>query len=89
MNDTKNSLASIALDLNRVAIGINRGSEMMAKRFFQEALVRKSEISANEIPTYITNIIGKIDQNTNLDKQFAEDALMYSTILENFVVKNL
>lgn len=85
MNSTRNSLASLALDLNRVAIGINRGSEMMAKRFFQEALVRKSEIRKNEIPAYIRNIMAKIDKNISLDKQFAEEVLVYSILIENFV----
>jgi len=89
MNSTKNSLASLALDLNRVAIGINRGSELMARRFFQEALIRKSEIRVNEIPAYIRKIMTKIDKNKSLNKQFAEEALVYSILIENFVIKRL
>ena len=89
MNSRKNSLASLALDLNRVAIGINRGSELMARRFFQEALIRKSEIRVNEIPAYIRKIMTKIDKNKSLNKQFAEEALVYSILIENFVIKRL
>ncbi len=89
MNGTKNSLASLALDLNRVALGLNRGSEAMAERFFQEALVRKSEINTNKVPVYITKILAKIDQNINLNQAFAEEALVYSILLENFVTKRL
>ncbi len=87
MNDTKNSLASLALDLNRVAIGINRGSEIMAKRFFEEALVRKSEINTNKIPAYIRKIMTKINKNSSLNKEFAEKVLVYSILLENYVTK--
>lgn len=85
MNNTKNSLASLALDLNRVATGINRGSKLMAVRFYQEALTRKAEINTQEIPAYIANIMTKIDKNANLDEQFAEKALVYGILIENFV----
>ena len=85
----KISLSSLASDLYRVALGLNRGSKKMAERFFQEALVRKSEISTNEIPAYISNIMTKIDKNKSLDKEFAEKALVYSILIENFVTKRL
>lgn len=34
-------LSSLAMDLKRAAIGLNRGSNKMANRFFEEALKRK------------------------------------------------
>lgn len=89
MNSTKNSLASLAMDLNRVAIGINRGSETMAKRFFQEALARKSEIDTKGIPIYIRKIMKELDENKNLNNEFAEEILVYSILIENFVIKKL
>lgn len=89
MNKTRNSLASLALDLNRVALGLNRGSKKMARRFFQEALVRKSEVNTLEVPVYIKKVMSKIDSNRNLDNQFAEEALVYSILIENYVTKNL
>lgn len=82
-------MASLALDLNRVALGLNRGSKRMAERFFQEALVRKSEINTKDVPVYIKRIMTKIDRDINLDKQFAEEVLVYSTLIENYVTKNL
>lgn len=85
----KDSLASLAMDLNRVAIGINRGSEIMAKRFFQEALTRKSEISQDEIPVYIKKIMAKINENKSLNQEFAEEVLVYSILIENYVTKRL
>ncbi|MBI2315127.1 hypothetical protein HYU93_03695 [Candidatus Daviesbacteria bacterium] len=89
MNDIKNSLASLALDLSRVAIGLNRGSVKMADRFYQEALVRKAEIDSNKIPLYITNILAKINKDKSLNEKFAEEVLVYSTLIENFVTQKL
>lgn len=90
MNDTYHSLASLAMDLNRVAIGLHRDAKVMAKRFFQEALARKSEIDLDSVPTYIGNILIDLEKRKgNIDKQFADDALMYSILLENFTVKRL
>ncbi len=87
MNDTKASLASLALDLNRVAIGLHRGSNFMAQRFFQEALSRKSEINTKGIPNYIKNILSKLNKKQTLNEQFAEETLVYSILIENFIVK--
>lgn len=89
MSKLKDVLGSMALDLNRVAIGINRGSEIMAKRFFQEALARKSEISIKEIPAYLKKVMTEIDQNKKLNQEFAEEVLVYSILIENFVIKRL
>lgn len=89
MNNTKNNLASLALDLSRVALGLNRGSESMAKRFFQEALARKSEINVNKIPVYITKIMAKINKDIRLDKQFSEEVQVYSTLIENYVTRKM
>ena len=41
--DNKIILSSLAMDLKRAAIGYNRGSYIMADRFFEEALKRKKE----------------------------------------------
>lgn len=89
MNNIENSLSSLALDLNRVAMGLNRGSVKMADRFYQEALDRKAEIRNDQIPEYIRAIMLKIDENKKLDKKFAEEAMVYSILLENFVAQKL
>lgn len=89
MSELKNSLASLALDLNRVALGINRGSKIMAERFYQEALDRKSEINIYDVPEYIAKVIKKVGNKSNLDKIFAEKALVYSILIENFVTHKI
>lgn len=77
-------LGSIALDLKRVALGYYKGSPKTAEIFLKEAVKRKNEIKPDSIKPYLRNILGKIEGLTILDKQqAAEDALMYSTILQN------
>lgn len=85
MDKQKIILSSLAMDLNRVALGLHRGSETMAKRFFQEALQRKSELDLKSVPPYIRNILSQLDFG-KINKQFAEDALMYSILFQNYVV---
>lgn len=90
MSSLKVSLSSLSMDLNRVALGLHRDSKIMAERFFQEAVERKSEVDLNSVPLYIRKILVNLErQRGSLDKQFAEDALMYSILLENFTLKRL
>lgn len=89
MNQLKISIGSMALDLNRVAIGIHRGSDKVAERFFHEALQRKKEIKETDVPQYIVQILNKINANQNLNEDFAEKVMVYSILLENFAVKRL
>lgn len=88
MNDQKIIIESLAMDLKRVSIGLQRGSKNMAKRFFQEALIRKSEIDQRTVPSYIRNILSKLDAK-RIDEKFAEDALMYSILFQNFAQRKL
>jgi len=82
-------LGALALDLKRVAIGYFRGSNIMADRFYEEALKRREELDRKNLKPYLVNILNKLD---NLKKQqkirVAEDALLYSTILQNAAVSN-
>lgn len=89
MSNLKVSLSSLSMDLNRVALGLHRGSKAMAERFFKEALARKSEVDFTGLPPYIRDILSKLESKRNIDKSFAEDALMYSILLENFTLKRL
>lgn len=89
MSKIKNSLASLAMDLNRTALGLHRGSNLMAKRFYNEALLRKSEVDLKLVPFYIKKILIRINENNNLDNRSAEDILVDSILLENFVLKKL
>jgi ABC-type oligopeptide transport system ATPase subunit len=88
----KNNLAisSLAMDLKRVAIGYHRGSSKMANRFSEEALKRKEELELSQVKPYLRKFIKavpKILKQKDKEK-IAEDALMYSVILENYVVHN-
>ncbi|HEX7456667.1 MAG TPA: hypothetical protein VF303_04355 [Candidatus Nanoarchaeia archaeon] len=85
----KIAISSLAMDLKRVALGFYNGSEKTAQRFVQEALKRKEEIS--KPPLYLAKIINTLPQTLSQKdkKKLAEDALMYSTIFQNYVTKNL
>ena len=87
MND-KIVLESLALDLKRVALGLQRGSTIMAKKFTQSALERKKEARVNVV--YMKNVLNKVEQllNSQDNEKKAEDAVMYSTIILNFTQKN-
>ena len=74
------------MDLKRVAIGYNRGSLSMGKRFSEEALKRKQEINEDTLKPYIKQVLKKLDeilQGTDL-KKVSEDSLMTSIILQNY-----
>lgn len=85
MDKNKITLTSLALDLKRVALGYHRGSNDMAKRFLEEALKREKEIDRNSVKPYIRTVLDNIksigNQKNKVD--IAEDALMYSTLLQN------
>ena len=89
MTKQKIAISSLAMDLKRVALGFHNGSEKTAQRFAQEALKRGEEIS--NPPPYLRKIINTLPRIlSQQDKQkLAEDALMYSTIFQNYVTKNL
>lgn len=81
-------LGSIAMDLKRVALGYYKGSFKTADIFLKEALKRREEVKLESVKPYLRNILNKIGNLKSLDKQkLAEDALMYSTIIQNAAVK--
>lgn len=85
MNNQKVILESLAMDLKRVSLGLQRGSMTMAKRFAQESLKRKQEVNLNEVDTYIRKLLNSLEETMlNLDSKSAEDALMYSTLFQNY-----
>ncbi len=78
-------LSSLAMDLKRVALGYYRGSFRTADRFLEEALKRRKEIDDTKIKPSILKILNQIEK-LGLQKQkdkAAEDALLYSTLLQN------
>ena len=83
-------LESLASDLKRVALGLGRGSQIMADRFSNEALKRKSEVEIQNIKPYLKKVLNQMERsmkNKNGDKK-AEDALMYSTLIQNYTQTN-
>lgn len=83
-------LSSLALDLKRVALGLWRESYGTVDRFTQEALRRKNEADLSTLKTYMRLILEKLDTvltNSNRQEK-AEDALMYSTLIQNYVLNN-
>lgn len=72
-------LESLASDLKRVALGLHRGSNNMARRFLDEALKRKNEVIINETAPYVQKLLNQI--NNDLD---SENALMLSTLIQNY-----
>lgn len=90
MSTDKFAIESLAMDLKRVALGYYNGSERSAKRFSEEALKRKDEIGIANLKPYfrrklqsLPEILAQKDK-----KKLAEDALMYSTIVQNYALKN-
>lgn len=81
----KFAIQSMAMDLKRVSLGIHNGSYTMAERFLEEAKKRKDEINGS-YPAYIANIFKLINRIELKKKNSAEDAMMYSTLLQNFSV---
>jgi hypothetical protein len=83
----KQVLGALALDLKRVATGYFRGSNVMAEKFYTEALKRKNELDNKKLKPYLIKFLNKLD---NLNKQekvkAAEDALLYSTIFQNAAI---
>lgn len=82
--NNKAILGALAMDLKRAALGYHRGSDIMAERFFEEALKRKSEIKTETLEPYLNKFLVKVEKLRNEKKErVAEDALMYSTIFQN------
>jgi cellobiose-specific phosphotransferase system component IIB len=89
--NTKIALESLSLDLKRVALGYYRGSDAMAKRFSQEALKRKEEVDISLVKPYIDILLEQMEQSFHKSntRDIAEDALMYSTLFQNYCQKEL
>lgn len=90
-NQTYVSLTSLAMDLKRVALGKYTGSHSMAERFLTEAIKRKKEVNMDEVDSYVREILKKVEylKKDKDAKKVAEDALMFSTLLQNYSIKEL
>ena len=85
--DNKIILGSLAMDLKRVALGLHRKSNSMANRFLTEAMKRKDEVNTHDLLPYMKTIIEQVSSLSDRDALHkAEDALMYSTRIQNYVL---
>lgn len=89
--NTDRLLASLSMDLVRVAMGYKRGSIRMADRFRQEAKARCIELRDADVQEHIQKII--VDVLIVMDNEdkaiIVEKSLMYSTLLQNHVNRSL
>lgn len=87
--DNKRIIESLASDLKRVALGLQRGSFIMADRFAKEALKRKNEVKIDKVPPYIQKLLNQLKfiLKEKNKKRKAENALMYSTLFQNYALK--
>lgn len=92
MNDTlsqKIIIESLAMDLKRVALGLHRGSLNMANRFKEEAFKRAAELERQNPNAYLKKLLTYMKKMiTGTTDRVAEDALMLSTLFQNFALKN-
>ena len=84
------AIASLAMDLKRVALGFYQGSDKTARLFCQEALERIEEIEKQDLKPYLRKYLNKLPEvlSQKDEKKIAEDALMYSTIFQNYALHN-
>ena len=83
--NNKIALESMSMDLLRVALGLHRGSYKMASRFFEEAIKRNGEIDSATLRPYLIRILKKaISHDKENLKDFKEDFLMYSVLIQNY-----
>lgn len=90
MSEQRIIIESLAMDLKRVAIGLQRGSTKMADRFKEEALKREAELEVQSLSPYLAKLVVKSKEVLlNGKERTAEDALMYSTLFQNLAQKQL
>ena len=89
MNLDREMIGALAMDLKRVALGYYGGSTKTAERFLEEALKRQKELQIKKNSPYLNNLLKsltKLVKEKNKEK-LAEDALMYSTLFQNYALK--
>lgn len=82
--NNKQLLGALAMDLKRVALGLYRKSDTTAERFLREAMKRKQEIDTKQLLPYMQQMLMNVNGHIS-----AEDALMYSTRIQNYILYKL
>jgi hypothetical protein len=88
MTQTQLLIGSLSSDLYRVANMVGKGSFAAADRFFLEAKKWSSQLSGARVKNHISKIIFNINEDTSkeLTLEKAEKLLMYSVLLQNYVL---
>lgn len=82
-------LLSLASDLKRITLSIQRNSSSSAKRFNEEAkkwLLESKETSDITVKELLKKVEISLRQKNDLNK--AEDLLMYSTLIQNKAISS-
>ena len=89
--NTNQLIASIAVDLKRVANAYHTNSITTGNRFIREIIETKKQINKSELDSYMKKTLEKLYKALTSTKheEVAEDALMYSMILQNYYVSRL
>ena len=78
------------MDLKRVSLGLQRGSLAMANRFKEEALKREEELENQELNNYLQKLVKNCKKMLlSNEERVVEDALMYSTLFQNYSQKKI
>lgn len=90
MDKQKIIIESLAMDLKRVSLGLQRGSLAMANRFKEEALKREEELENQELNNYLQKLVKNCKKMLlSNEERVVEDALMYSTLFQNYSQKKI
>lgn len=82
-------LAALSMDLKRVALASYNHSSKVADRFIQESLAKKNKIDVTAQRSHVQRLLTSLDAvlSQKDSGKLAEDALLYSTLLQNAALK--
>lgn len=83
--NTQQLIAALSQDLYRAAIGLHRGSVLMAETFTKEAHKKIEEVNTKTDNAYIKKLIALTKPFlTSTKKENADNLLMYSSLFKNY-----
>jgi hypothetical protein len=84
-------LSSLSSDLYRVALAAHKKTPAMKMRFIKETSRWLNDIDDTELKPYIQKVLAKIKQIEAIesDELLADQCLVYSILLKNYVIHNI